>query len=344
MLSCRASLRNIVLSSVMLVLIAGFVYAENPDVSLMVSVEASKSYGVGYHVGLVATIHNVTVSGRLENTSNGSGIQSQDISIYYKNASSRWPLSNISDWEFVSNASTNAEGYFIYVWIPPVTIFLNPEEHEVVYQIKVVWEHFGLEALDFADVYISYLEYERPSLMFYFSTPLMYTGLLLLGAVLFSIYIFKSYGGTDKITEKSRFDKKALVYLVLFLSFLLITFSAWLIPLPQLSFTLPLLYVYLFLIPIILLVSIPRFFRYLRRGNKLKTVVSFVVIAWSAFLTLLFVLMFSGSWQLLSSFFPHPDFYVPIHIFVYCGFSACFILALFLLLVFLKEERTVPSV
>lgn len=107
MLSHRASLRNIALSSIILVSITGFVCAENSDVSLVVSAEASKSYFAGYHVGLVATMHSVTISGTLENASSDSGIHSQDISIYYKNASSRYPLHNISDWEFVSNASTN---------------------------------------------------------------------------------------------------------------------------------------------------------------------------------------------------------------------------------------------
>jgi len=342
MLFHRASLRNIALSSIILVAIAGFVCAENSDVSLVVSAEVSKSYFVGYRVGLVATIHSVTVSGRLENASSDSGNQSQDISIYYKNASSRYPLHNISDWEFVSNASTNSAGYFTYIWIPPVITFINPEEHEVVYQIKAVWEHSGLEALDIADISISHLEYESPPLMFYFTEPIVYTAALLSGAVLLSIFIFNLFSGTNKTTEKSTFDKKVPLYLVLFLS-LSLALSYALFTFPQI---LPFLYLVNALIPIILLVSIPRFFHYLRKGNKLKTVISFVVVAWSAFLVLLFLSTLTPSWRLIFAFFSHSRASTSIHalLMVYTSVSASVIIALFLLLFFLKEERTDPAI
>lgn len=324
--------------------VIGVASADNTDVSLSVSVETSKSYSIVYRLGLGATIHNVTISGRLVNRTSNLGIPSQNISVYYKTVS-RYvyqppqPLYD-SDWLFVNNTLTDAEGYYSYVWIPPITFFESPREHEVLYQVKVVWENDDFTAMNFRDVYISSLEYEPPPKepeILYFLQPFLITGLFLSGATAFSIVIFNKFGGTEGVEETTRFDKKTLVYFILFLG--LSSTIWWLQP----SFLVFFPYLMYVAAPIILLLSVPRFFRYLRRGNKLKTVLSFIVIVWSAFLVLILLTFYGGvkPW-VLSLFFPQTTGYVgysgAFTVYLYFILSVSAVFALFLLLIFLEEE------
>jgi len=337
----RATLNNVVLSWIVFVLIISITDAEITDVSLSLSVKTSKSYDAWYRVGRVATIHNVTVSGRLVNTTSELGIVHQDISIYYKNVSERFSVQDMN-WVLINITSTDTAGYYSYVWVPSVRLFFHPEEHEVLYQVKVVWEYGDFTVVDSGDVYISSLEYERPPYDIYLLQPFLVTGLFLSGAAVFSIVIFKKFGGTERIREKTRFDRKTFLYFVLSwslcLAFLgLSSLFVGGIPVQWHDFLSFLPYV---ANPfIILLLSILLFLRYLRRGNKLKTVLSSMVITWAALLILILLVSRYSSTGVSSLFFP-PERFVGMYA-IYAFASEGAIVVLFFLLLFVKKEKTV---
>ncbi len=269
------ALNNIVLSWVILNLIVCIANADNTDVSLSLSIEASKSYGIGRPVGLVARINSVTVTGRLVNTTTELGIPHQSVSIYYKNVTERahklttLQTYNPPKWFLVEGVLTDAEGYYSYVWVPPQIPFDVPEEYEVLFQIRVVWTYNNIETVDFRDVFISSLEYEPPpqELSYIYSIqPFLITGLLLGGATAASLVIFK-LRPADRTKEETRFNKKSwvnyLLLLVLLLSLPFLTSILWWMPLTTHLYLFFLFFPYI-LTPVVLLVCLVRFFHYLR--------------------------------------------------------------------------------
>jgi len=324
----------------------GLTSADTVDVSLSLSVEMSKSYYDYYRVGLLATIHNVTVSGRLLNTSSGLGIAYQNILVCYKNVSDRTLVQN-GNWTLINNTSTDVDGYYSYVWIPPARSFLHPEQHEVIYQVEVVWKYGDFSAQESRDVYISNLEYQPPyqgPLIIYILQPFLITGLFLSGATGLTIVVFNRFGGAERKEGKIRLDRKNLLYFLLYVGLL---FALWLpsllvqwIPVQWHAFVSFLPFA---AIPIVsLLLSIPLFFRYLRRGAKLKTTLCSIVITWATILVLIFASAIFPLISVYSLFFPPANVFGtalgPVILVTYLIPSEGAILTLFLLLIFLKEK------
>ncbi len=324
------------------------VHAE-ADVSLSLSMDASKTYSSAYRIGLVAYIHNVTVNGRLTNVTSGRGMSTQPIAVYYTNVSRGEFDQRQCDgsWRLIEEVATDAEGYYSLVWVPPVAVFYEFVQQEVVYQVKVAWRHDEVQTVNVEDIFISPFEYAPPPREDYgvtFARPFVFTGLLLCGAGVVACVLFKEFGGAREGRERSRLDGKGLLGSVLAFTLLLtIALGSWI---PLLPF-LPVLIVVLYLaVPVILLVSVRGLTGHFRRGNRLKAMLACMVIVWAALLVVLLLLTYMGSrssvW-VLQIFFPgiwaYPGSIGQIVAYVYLNISTAVVIGLFVLLSLLKGER-----
>lgn len=95
-------------------------------------------------------IDNITIGGRLLNTTSGSGLLSEEISIFYRGrvegAEGLW-----TSWISVASVQTTEDGFYSYVWTPPATRF---QSSDVIYELKVVWNQSGYYAVGFGNVFL----------------------------------------------------------------------------------------------------------------------------------------------------------------------------------------------
>ena len=320
------------------------------NVHISLSVDIHKGYQLIIRHGLIAYINNVTITGRLFNTTGNRGIPFQNVSIFYKEVSERIFYDSNFTWIFVSNVTTDDNGYFSYVWIPHNTGFRVLDEYEVIYQVQAVWVSENHTVTETRDVYVSSREYSPPPgpSPLELLRPYLVTGLILSAVVMLSLFIFKKFGKVIEIGANTKSGFKKAVYIVLVLAFILdviLLFFPWLatvalttaIMFGLISFPLTIGF-----IVIVFFFSIFRFPDYLNGGNRLKTVISSMIIAWCGLIIFLLLLFFYYPLKpLLNLFFPSSQMslYAPIAEFIiYLYISSSVILMLFLLLIVLSSK------
>jgi len=98
-------------------------------------------------------VEDITISGRLLNTTNGYGIPNEKISIFCKGriggeGELRWQW---IPWTLVAEVQTSADGHYSYIYTPPKTRFTGSD---VVYEIKVAWNQTSNHTMGFSNVYL----------------------------------------------------------------------------------------------------------------------------------------------------------------------------------------------